>query len=453
MRLKNKIFLYSTFLFIVIIVLLSLTIYFTFSDITYEREMERIESNADNIVSGLREANEEFTVDDLLSVYTPSNGMLRIVNRNGETMTFALSEGEPISFRKVDTDFERGRQSKIINHEDKQYGLVQIPLIWQKGQVVYLQIFESLKLAENNLNTLKLVLLLVTVIAIIPIIVSGKLLSDLIITPIQTLINTMKEIKESNSFKHIPSTKQSKDELNTMSETFNDLMDRLKENYDKQEAFVSNASHELRTPLTIIESYANLVKRRGLEQPELVKESIEAIHTEAIRMRDLTEQLLLLARRDKDWLLENEEHSLDNILKDVANHFKEAYHREIKIIINESSSVLIDEQKLKQLLYIFLDNARKYSDDYITLSMGKESKQPIIKIIDRGIGIPEQSQEEVFERFYRVDEARNRDQGGTGLGLAVAKELADAMNITIDLKSKENQGTTVILRINSSNSH
>ncbi|WP_279401924.1 sensor histidine kinase [Piscibacillus salipiscarius] len=260
----------------------------------------------------------------------------------------------------------------------------------------------------------------------------------------------MNDIKRSQTFKHIPLNKQSNDELFTMGQTFNELMDLLKENYEKQEAFVSNASHELRTPLTVIESYASLVKRRGLERPEVVKESIDAIHTEAVRMKDLTEQLLLLARRDQDWKLELSNIQLGQLLENIAKNMERAYNSKVDVDYPHSVTLYTDEQKLKQLIYIFVDNACKYSDVPVLIKL---SEGPTIEIIDQGIGIPKDSIDQVFDRFYRVDEARNRDQGGTGLGLALAKELAESLSIKIDLDSEENKGTRVILRLNSLSSH
>ncbi|WP_277674495.1 sensor histidine kinase [Piscibacillus halophilus] len=453
MKLKNKIFFYSTFLFAILVILLSATIYFTFINITYDRELNRVESNAQNILSGLRNETDEFSVIDLMSFYVPNDGMLRIVNQDGQLMSPAVLSGEvPNTLKDYQISFERGRQSGVITHSDVSYGFVQLPTIWRDGQVVYMQVFESLETVDNNLDILKLVLFLVTIIALIPVFVSGKLLSDLIIRPIQSLIQTMNEIKSSQTFKHIPLNKQSNDELYTMGQTFNELMDLLKENYEKQEAFVSNASHELRTPLTVIESYASLVKRRGLERPEVVQESIDAIHLEAVRMKDLTEQLLLLARRDQDWKLDITEIQLNQLIEGVAKNMERVYRRSIHMDAEESIIIQSDKQKLKQLIYILIDNACKYSDEPVRIELSHGSK-PIIKIEDQGIGIPEDSLEKVFDRFYRVDEARNRDHGGTGLGLALAKELADSLNIDIELDSRVGEGTTVILSLNSLSSH
>src|SRR5690606_27645171 len=97
--------------------------------------------------------------------------------------------------------------------------------------------------------------------------------------------------------------RQSRDELTAMGDTFNEMISLLERNYAKQEQFISNASHELKTPLTVIESYASLLKRRGQERPELFMESVDAIHSEAVRMKVMTEQLLLLANPNRQWKL------------------------------------------------------------------------------------------------------------------------------------------------------
>lgn len=452
MKLKNKIFLYTTVLFVIIMIIISLTIYYTFSNITMNREIDRVEANANNIVSMVQGANSSYPVQDIIRVSVPTDGMIRVVSEDVPIISMAVS-GDQAHLVDVPFEFPTGKYENIIDVENETYGVVQLPVIWENGDVVYLQLFESFETVKNNLNVLILVLLIVSGIAIIPIILSGKILSDIILTPIQSLIQTMNDIRKHNQFKHIPLEKHSNDELYTMSQTFNEMIDLLKENFERQEAFVSNASHELRTPLTVIESYANLLKRRGLERPEVVMESIEAIHSEALRMKDLTEQLLLLAKRDKDWILKIEETSLQDMLINIVNNVKRAYDREVELIIEENAVIRTDQNKLHQLLYIFIDNARKYSESLIHIKLYKKDEQAVIIIRDNGIGIPKESLNRIFDRFYRVDEARTRVEGGSGLGLAVAKEIADAIDVHIDLESEIHQGTTVILTINSLSSH
>ncbi|WP_188205611.1 sensor histidine kinase [Alkalibacillus aidingensis] len=446
MKLSNKIFFFTTGLFIVLLTAFAVAINVLFSENTYDRELDRIQIETENMVSSLAEVSDTIPVNDLLRAYVPSNGMIRVLDQDLDIIT-SIAAGDQTELYYLSLPERTGRTVEIIDDEEGKLALIQEPMIWVDGQVVYVQVVEDLGHIDENLSNLQLVLLFVVLMGIIPAIVSGKLLTDLIIEPIQSLIRTMNEIKEDQTFKQIPLNRQSKDELYTMSATFNDMISLLKENYEKQEAFVSNASHELRTPLTVIESYANLVKRHGLSRPEVVEEAIEAIHSESLRMKELTEQLLLLAKRDQDWRMIRQEVNINQLLTDVSHKMSQTYDRSVNFISNLEADlhVLTDDQKLTQLLYIILDNALKYSDDEVKIHLSDKEGQPVIKVVDYGIGIPKQKQNQVFERFYRVDEARNRQTGGSGLGLTLAKEIADVLELGLHLESEVDVGTTVYI--------
>jgi two-component system, OmpR family, sensor histidine kinase ArlS len=173
---------------------------------------------------------------------------------------------------------------------------------------------------------------------------------------------------------------------------------------------------------------------------------VEAIHSEAVRMRELTQQLLLLARHEEHWKVDIQEVSLLEIVGKSVRSFHEAFHRNVVLDAQtENLFVRTDPQKLKQILYILLDNAYKYSQDEIQVRVTSDHKGAIIEIIDSGIGIPKDDLPKVFDRFYRVDKARTRKTGGFGLGLALAKEIVDAIGARIQLKSIEGHGTTVMI--------
>lgn len=451
MKLKNKLFFSTTFLYILIITIVSFTIYFTFSKLTYDRELERVELSSQNVVKLIQGTNQNFPVQELLTVSVPTDGMIRIVSET--SIVSMIISGEKAHLMDYPHNYQSGKKLEVIQIGDEKFGFVQLPLIWHDGEVVYFQMIESFQSVQNNLKLLSIVLIFVAIIAIVPVLVSGKVITDLIIRPIHSLIQTMNEIRTSNQFKHIPLKKESQDELYTMTKTFNDMINLLKDNYERQEAFVSNASHELRTPLTVIESYSSLLKRRGLENRKVVEEAVEAIHSEAQRMKSLTEQLLLLARRDKDWVINVEKVSLNKLLFEIKTNIERAYNRTVNFETDEEIEIKTDEKKLHQLLYIFIDNARKYSEEHIDIKLFKQNKEAVIIIRDYGIGIPDDAVEHIFDRFYRVDEARTSDIGGTGLGLSLAKDIADAIDVHIEVQSKVNVGTTIILTINSLTSH
>ncbi|MEH7123601.1 HAMP domain-containing sensor histidine kinase [Bacillus sp. JJ1773] len=428
---------------------MNISIYFLFNNFLINSELETAKEEMKITSMTFNKYLVTIPENELLRAYVPVDGMIRIARPDTKRSLAVTSLNEQV-LRKEKAEFYTGEVSKEMIINNHTYAFHSMPIILSDGNIANLQITKNLEKSIENLHSLRLVLIIVTILALIPVFISSRLLSNLLINPVTSMIKTMREIKESGQFKRLPLEEGSKDELYQMGETFNHMIDLLEANFEKQKQFVSNASHELKTPLTVIESYASLLKRRGLKEPELFNESIEAILSESIRMREMTEQLLLLAKHNEQWNLKLTSINLIDVLKQTVKGFQNAYNRDVMIEGEQLTSIPVttDEQKLKQLLFIFLDNARKYSDDIITIAVGVEKNGAYIKIIDRGIGIPEEALPMVFDRFYRVDQARSRKSGGSGLGLSLAKEIADALDVRVTLESKENAGTTVTLTIN-----
>lgn len=448
MKLRNKINLYTAVLFTVLILIMNMSIYFLFSHFVLKSELETAKEELNIASKVFNETLGTIPENQLLRAYLPIDGMIEIVSPDRKNSSKVTSLNEQ-GLSKQKAQFFIGEKSEEKNIHNRTYAFNSMPIILPDGHVANLQITKSLEKSIETLHTLRLVLIIVTLLALIPVFISSRLLSNLLINPVTSMILTMKEIRKSGQFKRLPLEDKSRDELYQMGETFNHMMELLEANYEKQKQFVSNASHELKTPLTVIESYASLLKRRGYKDSGLFFESVEAIQSESIRMKELTEQLLLLAKHNEQWNLQLSEVNLMDTLKQTIKNFENAYNRKVLIEEPQLSSIMVttDEQKLKQLLFIFLDNARKYSDDLIRFEIETEENEVFINIIDKGIGIPEQDLPRVFDRFYRVDHARSRKSGGSGLGLSLAKEIAEAIDITITIKSKELVGTTVTLLI------
>ncbi|BFH11567.1 HAMP domain-containing histidine kinase [Paenibacillus melissococcoides] len=442
MKLKNKINLYTSVLFIALILIVNAAIYYIFSSMILDSEADRVAAEAQQALAGINQAGTSIPPDDLLRAYAPLRGILQIVNADGSRGA-AAAPPELKKLRDLPVAYYRQEERNIVTYQGIPHVFVSLPIVWHGGEVANLQVTESLKPTADMLNILRVVLILVSGLAILPVLISSKLLSNFITRPISSMIATMRDIQRSGQFKRIPLPKKSKDELYQMGDTFNHMMDLLEVNYEKQGQFISNASHELKTPLTIIESYASLLKRRGREQPELFDESVEAIHSEAIRMKDLTQQLLLLAKHDEMWKVTMEPIDLGYMVEDWVRAFEKAYHRDITLQREADVIIETDVQKCKQLFYIVMDNARKYSEEAIGVCIKKEGRTAVVEVSDRGIGIPAESLDKIFDRFYRVDKARTRAKGGFGLGLALAKEIADALEADIRIESIEGHGTKV----------
>lgn len=439
-------------MFIILLILINGLIYYSFSKMMLNRELERTKAEAEQAVAGINQVGSTFPTAELLRAYVPINGMLQIVKSDGKRGAGVAVPSQQ-GLRDLPVHFYSKEETNIIETKGIPHAFVSLPIVWNDGEVVALQITENLKSTADMFGLLRVVLIAVTVLATIPVVVSSRLLGDFITQPITSMIKTMREIRDSGHFKRLALPEKSKDELYQMGETFNSMIDLLQVNYEKQGQFIANASHELKTPLTVIESYASLLKRRGKAEPNLFDESVHAIHSEAIRMKELTEQLLLLAGRDEQWKVELKEVRIDQIVRELVRSFQHAYHRKINLQIEDEELVMVDSQKFKQLFYILMDNAQKYSEEAIDVVLRKEQQKLSVEICDRGIGIPTDHLDKIFDRFYRVDQARARKTGGFGLGLSLAREIAEVIGAELQIESTEGVGTKVKIMLFSANPH
>lgn len=238
-------------------------------------------------------------------------------------------------------------------------------------------------------------------------------------------------------------------ELRGLADAINEMLDRLDAAYQSQLRFVSDASHELRTPIAVIQGYANMLDRWGKEDEQTLQESIDAIKGEAASMQDLVEQLLFLARSDNDSIV------LKTGLVDVGALAEEVL-AETKMIdkaheysssIDTSLTVFGDAQLIKQAVRIFVDNAIKYTPagERININAKRDGGSVAISVSDNGIGIPEEDLPHVFDRFFRADQSRARKTGGTGLGLSIAKWIVDRHGGHVELLSRTDIGTHIVL--------
>ena len=231
----------------------------------------------------------------------------------------------------------------------------------------------------------------------------------------------------------------------------NNLIERMRESYNQQTRFVSDASHELRTPIAVIKGYTDMLDRWGKTDEKVLTESIEAIKTETEHMNYLVEQLLFLARGD------NGKTKMEFVSFDLGTMIREVYDEYTMIDSGHSYSCDVqgaipaygDISMLKQTARILLDNAKKYTPEggSIQVSAGMINNAPSFTIQDSGIGIEKDDLPHIFERFYRADSSRSRDTGGTGLGLAIAKWIVSKHNGRFEVLTREGLGTriTVIL--------
>lgn len=425
MRLKTKIHLLTTMLMLVILVATTNGIYFLYEKFAYDTEYNQLQSRANDLSSSLSQLNAQTNLQQVLRAYMPTDGAVYIY------------DGERLK-TKVQATLEMPEVPSIT---------YTMPTIWIDGTVVDITLQQSMEEVEQTLDLLKVILVVVSIMATLPIFLASLVLGRLILLPLERLNITMRKSAATGKYEKIDIPEKGRDELTNINRTFNMMMEKLEQHYQKQQEFVSNASHELKTPITVIESYAKLLLRRGFDNREVAQESLQAIANESTRMHEMVLQLLELAKNNEHLAIHLEQLELEPFLQKVASQMQQAYHRTFIVDAKLPRFIYSDEKILKQLLFILLDNARKYSEDEVRILTAETTNHACITIQDFGIGIPEEHLPHLFERFYRVTEDRNRKTGGSGLGLAIAHELAEQLGITIDVKSTLGEGTSFTLCI------
>ena len=235
-------------------------------------------------------------------------------------------------------------------------------------------------------------------------------------------------------------------EFSILQKSFKNMLIRLKEQSQLQIDFVNNASHELKTPIFILKGYVDMLSDWGKNDKEVLDEGLIVLKKEIQNMQELTEKLLFLAK-SRNLTLEKTNINLDSILKEVIDNLIFAYPKQK---INYSSSEIFidsDAALLKLLFKNLIENAIKYGkDNPINIELKKEKKVTVI-IEDFGVGISEKALPHIFERFYREDEARNREIKSYGLGLSIVKEIINLLNIDIQVESQLGKGTKITLQL------
>lgn len=273
----------------------------------------------------------------------------------------------------------------------------------------------------------------------------GVFLAGRALKPVGQMARIAQDIEESDLSRRIPV--QSKDELGRLASTLNQMIQRLEKAFKRQRQFTGDASHELRTPLTVIQAEATLALEKERPASEY-RQSLDLVSHEAKHMSRVIDQLLTLARADSgnEHLL-LEEIELRDLLVDLSVD-AEILCRDkgLEFRLEPMGSVRVkgDRARLRELFLNLLGNAIRYtpSGGTVSLSLTRDGDTAVAAVTDTGIGIPEKDIPLIFERFYRVDKARARQEGGAGLGLAICRHIAEVHGGAIKVESHVGTGST-----------
>ena len=236
------------------------------------------------------------------------------------------------------------------------------------------------------------------------------------------------------------------DELTALGEEFNDLTERLQTSEQKRRRFVSDASHELKTPLASIKLLTDSILQNDMDT-ETLREFVGDIGDEADRLNRMTAKLLSLTKVDGDPMEESEIIYMSPTIQRAVRRLSVIADQagiDIQLYLDEDTPVLIIEDDLYQVVYNLIENGIKYNSwgGSLTVRLRREEDNAILEVSDTGMGIPEDALPHVFERFFRVDKARSRASGGSGLGLSIVRAIVQRNRGDIHVTSQLGKGTT-----------
>ena len=270
----------------------------------------------------------------------------------------------------------------------------------------------------------------------------------LLLQRIRALVRSMRVVAEGDySYRHV---NKGRDEITELGEEFNQLTERLQSTEEQRRRFVSDASHELKTPLASIRLLADSVVQNENVDPETMREFVTDIGKEAIRLQRTTEKLLTLSRLDDGAASPAERIDLKRVVEATQMPLRPLAREKgvsLCLRLEEGCRVLATEDDLFHIVFNLVENAVKYNvpGGSVDISLHQDEKQVTLQVSDTGIGIPEADRENIFNRFYRVDKARSREAGGSGLGLSIVHDavLAHGGSITVGQNTPQGSVFTV----------
>jgi len=321
-----------------------------------------------------------------------------------------------------------------------------VPLMVGNRVIGVIEVGRSLQDVSATLHLILSLMLIGEVGALLFTALTGVLLARQALAPIDRIAKAARSISQARDLSQRLEGIGQQDEVGRLAATFNEMLGRLENLFEAQKRLVADVSHELRTPLTTIQGHIDLLKRGGMDDPQLREEVLATIEAETRRLNRLLSDLTLLAQADAGVKLEMKPIELDSLLLDVYRYACLASNKvEVTLAHEDRALVMGDPDRLKQLLINLVDNALKYTPPggKVTLALYNEGEWVRVDVSDTGMGIPKEELPHIFERFYRGKKARSKR--GTGLGLSIARWIAEAHGGHITVESEEGKGTTFSL--------
>ncbi|HEV8044909.1 MAG TPA: HAMP domain-containing sensor histidine kinase [Rubrobacter sp.] len=439
-----------------ILLVLGLTLFFLLRGALLSGIEDTVRNRA---VTSARDVQAGETVDEEDADELTLDGVFVLV-RDGQgrvlTRTVDLKSGEerdPVWKQALESDQpEDGVANLSPEGSDYVYA---VPVDPREGPARVVEAGKSYGSARETLGVFGGVLAAGIGTAFLLSIAGAYVLAGAALRPVEAVTGAAREMGEGDLSKRLP-VANPRDEVGRLANTINGLLSRLEaafarreEALERQRRFAADASHELRTPLTAISGHARMLDEWALEEdPERARRSVGEIRREAGRMRNLVESLLALTRGDEDAGLEVGRHDLAAVAEEAAQAARDAADGKLSVEYvrpRHAIEATFDRNRVFQVASILLDNAVKYTpeDGGVAVTLREEDHMAVLEVSDTGVGIAEDELPLVFERFYRTD--HSRADGGAGLGLSIARQIAESHGGEIRARSVPGEGSAFTL--------
>nr|WP_285842624.1 HAMP domain-containing sensor histidine kinase [Ureibacillus chungkukjangi] len=412
-----------------------------------EEEFSLLLANGANHRDVLIENYSDTTIQHIVLMEKNKNREVMITDKTGSIISssdksYMLQEEYQLLISNLDQ-----QKDKIIvsDWRNSSYIVSAHPYIVDENQFGYVLMFQSTNSINQLVDNMNMHFVIAGIISFIVLFIVYALLSKILTRPLIRMKEATEKLSKGD-FK-VSLSYLGNDELGELSRSIQKLANDLERLKNERNEFLASIAHELSTPLTYLIGYSKVAMRKGLSEEER-KHYLEIIDEESNRMKDLVKNLLDLARMDETSFTVSKEYFwassfLENICKLVMPSYEVKKIR-LNLVCENDFQIYADSIRLEQIVLNLLDNALKYSNENskVTLEAYKKDEKTIISVIDTGIGIPPDEIEFIFDKLYRVEKSRSRTYGGSGIGLAVVKELVEAHGGTIEVKSKLGKGST-----------
>ena len=438
------------------LVVFAFLLYKATSAVFYERQDESLRSTAKTVASAYREELEEQQSVEragqvvLTELIFPERYVL-VIDNEGHTIA-SSKNASGIVVTVPPTTLKEARDQTFSVTTVGGFRLAVVPLSAEK-QIGFATVAEPVTVIDEGLRQLRRDFFAGVVVVLLLASFGGYFLARKSLEPVARMNRQTRRISVENLSSRLDITNP-RDELGSLGTTINELLNRLEHSFKEQQRFIADASHELRTPLAVLrgETEVALGKSRTMSE---YQESLALIKEEAERLSRIVEDLFVLARQPLPGspAFLKQPLSLNDVVSDCARAAQVLANRKGVQLITQTVSepVLLngDEDLLKRMVLNLLDNAVKFtaSGGQVSVILVRQNGQAQITVADTGVGIPEDAQPFVFDRFYRVDKARSRRSGGAGLGLSIVSWIVAIHEGKIAMDSVPGRGTKFIVQL------